>query len=393
MDKQKRNLSKQTLSIRIFTPVVTLLGHVDHGKTTLLDAIRKTNIASKEHGGITQSIGASKIEFVNEGKIRSITFIDTPGHEAFPKMRERGGMAADIGLLVVSSVDGVMPQTKESIHVLKSSKIPLIVVLSKFDLPEKNPEKVKGELMKEGIALEGYGGDVPIIEISAKTNTNIKELLSLILLVDELKSENKTRAAVKSFGDARQSSQGEFQAVVIDSKQDIRRGPLATIVIKNGTIRIRDEIVSEGISGRVKSLNDLNGRRLESVTIGEPVEVLGFEKAPAVGSIVKKKGAGVSHKESGKGYSVLQPVASNAKRQTIPATTALAQDDTHLLSVILCADTFGSLEAILNALPGQINVIHKKTGEITPADIILAKSTGALVIGFNTKLKPEILKL
>src|SRR3990172_5613011 len=187
-------MDKKNTTIQDFPPVVAVLGHVDHGKTTLLDTFRKSSVAEREHGGITQKIGASTVEVEpfdgtqgkHEGKKRKITFIDTPGHEAFAKMRSRGAQAADIGLLIVSSVDGVMPQTKESISLLKASGVPFIVVLTKSDSEQKNPEKVKQQLIKEEVALEGYGGDVPVIEVSAKQNTNIKELLDLIILVNDL---------------------------------------------------------------------------------------------------------------------------------------------------------------------------------------------------------------
>ncbi|MEK7502469.1 MAG: GTP-binding protein, partial [Patescibacteria group bacterium] len=257
---------------KFYPPVVAVVGHVDHGKTTLLDTIRKSNIAQREHGGITQRIGASKIEFINEGEKRAITFIDTPGHEAFSNMRGRGVAAADIGLLIVSSVDGVMPQTKESIKFLKEADVPFIVVLTKSDLPQKNPEKVKRELLKAGVLLEGYGGDVPVIEVSAKTDTNIKELLSLILLVLEMKNEGLGS-----------SEEGEFKGVVIESKRDQRIGPVSTVVIKNGILSVRDEISADEILGRVKSLTDTLGKRVNRVTVGEAVEVLGFEKVPQVG--------------------------------------------------------------------------------------------------------------
>ena len=188
MDK---NTDKKLNDKSYFPPVVAVLGHVDHGKTSLLDSIRKTSLAAREYGGITQSIGASSIETIYEEKKARITFIDTPGHEAFSDMRSRGAIASDIGLLIVSSVDGVKPQTKESIQLLVASGLPFIVVLTMSDLPTKNPEKVKQELIRENILLEGFGGDVPVIEVSAKTNHNIKELLDLILLVADLKNINE----------------------------------------------------------------------------------------------------------------------------------------------------------------------------------------------------------
>lgn len=354
-------------SQHFFPPVVAVLGHVDHGKTTLLDAIRKTDIASKEHGGITQKIGASKIEFIHEGEKRQITFIDTPGHEAFSKMRGRGLQAADIGLLVVSSVDGVMPQTKESINLLKNTKIPFIAVLTKSDLPNKNTEKVKQQLLKEDVELEGAGGDVPLIEVSAKvasdaakTNRNIKELLELILLLFELKEKKPSEDA-------------EFQAIVIESKLDSKKGPVTTIVIKNGTLKLRDEIYSEGKTLRVKLITNDKGERLKKAFPGDAVEILGFEKVPSVGSTVTKRALDFP----------THPIPSSLQRLEKKTT----------LSVVLCADTLGSLEAIVSVFPKEIKVVLQKTGDITPSDILFAKSANAIVLGFNVKINTETLRL
>lgn len=346
-----------------FPPVVAVLGHVDHGKTTLLDTIRKTGVAAKEHGGITQKIGASSVETPHEGKKRWVTFIDTPGHEAFAKMRGRGAQAADIGLLIVSSVDGVMPQTKESISLLKASKVPYIVVLTKSDDVQKNPEKAKQQLIKEEVMLEGYGGDVPVIEVSAKTGSNIKELLDLILLVSDLHPRENI------------NSDSSLSAIVIESKQDPKAGAKATIVIKNGKISVRDDITTGEVSGRVRSLISDTGKTVQFATIGEAVEVLGFDKAPGVGNTVYK-GAEKQEEE------VIQE--KEVKRNL---------DGEEIISLILVADTLGSLEAIIASLPPKINLISKKTGEISTADVLLAKSIGALVLGFNIKIRPDVAKL
>ncbi len=346
-----------------YPPVVAVLGHVDHGKTSLLDAIRKTDIALKEHGGITQRIGASKIEFIHEGTKRQITFIDTPGHEAFAKMRGRGVSAADVGLLVVSSTDGVMPQTKESISLLKDTEIPFIVVLTKSDLPNKNAEKVRQQLLKVDVLLEGYGGDIPAIEVSAKTNSNIKELLELILLVFEVKGENP------SF-----SENGQFKAIVIESKLDQKAGPKATIVIKNGSISIQNEISADGETGRVRTIIDDKGIHLKKATVGDAVEILGFEKVLPVGSIV-----------------IRGPDKGSSNDATPRSTTESLERST--LSIVLCADTLGSLEAIVNAIHKEVNIVLQKTGEVSPADVLFAKSVNAIVIGFNTRVRPDITKL
>lgn len=355
-------MDKKNTENQFFPPVVAVLGHVDHGKTTLLDTIRKTSIAAREHGGITQKIGASSVEITHEGEKRRITFIDTPGHEAFAKMRGRGAQAADIGLLIVSAVDGVMPQTKESIALIKASGVPYIVVITKIDSEEKNPEKAKKQLAAEEVMLEGYGGDVPLIEVSAKTGSNIKELLDLILLVNDLHPKKEEI-----------SPNSPLKAVVIESKQDPKAGAKASIVIKNGKIAVRDEINAGKVTGRVRSLISDNGAQVKEAGIGEAVEILGFETAPTVGDIVYK-GTEIAVKES---------EDENSRN---------AHDET-AISLILVADTLGSLEAILASLPPKINVISKKTGEITTADVLMAKSIGALVLGFNIKIKPDVTKL
>lgn len=361
----KKNETQNTHS-EVFPPVVAVLGHVDHGKTTLLDAIRRTNVAEREHGGITQKIGASSIFVDHEGKKRKITFIDTPGHEAFSKMRGRGVQAADIVLLIVSSSDGVMPQTRESINLIKASKLPFIVVLTKADLPDKNPEKVKQQLLKEGLTLEGFGGDTPVIEISAKTNLNIKELLDLILLVYDVKEHSK--ASIKS----------PFAAVVIESRLDPKAGPRATIVIKNGTVKVREELDSDGIKAKVRNLINDKGEQLKEAAVGEAVEVLGFEAVPSVGGIVTHKGE--DYKE---------PV----KEEKVGQKFGRAEEDDGFPSFILCTDSQGSLEAILEALPEGLKIAMQKTGDIETSDVLFAKSIGAVVLGFNVKIKPDIAKL
>ncbi|MBI2028104.1 MAG: GTP-binding protein [Candidatus Levybacteria bacterium] len=367
--KVHKQSSKESVN---YPPVVAVLGHVDHGKTTLLDAIRKTDVVTREHGGITQGIGASSIEIAVEGKKRKITFIDTPGHEAFSLMRGRGTQAGDLGLLVVSSIDGVMPQTRDSIKLLKEGKIPFIVVLTKIDLPEKNEDKVKRQLLKEEVLLEGYGGDVPYIAVSAKENINIKELLELILLVFDM-------GGTKDL-----SEKGQFKAIVIESRLDQKAGPRATIVIKNGSLSIRDEIICNSLIARVRTIINDKGQHLNTAKLGEAVEVLGFEKVPPIGEIVTKKGAEVAHDPA------KQDVGSPRPLEIPP--DFLAPKEEPKLSVILCADNLGSLEAISKAIPQEISIVLQKTGDISSADILLAKTMNAIVLGFNIKIKPEILK-
>jgi len=333
MDKNESNK-------KIFPPVVAVLGHVDHGKTTLLDTFRKTSVAEREHGGITQKIGASTVEVEHEGEKRKITFIDTPGHEAFSKMRGRGAQAADICLLIVSAVDGVMPQTKESISLIKASGLPYIVVLTKSDSDQKNPEKAKQQLMAEQVLLEPYGGDIPMMEVSAKTNLNIKELLDLILLVNDVHQRENV------------SESSSLKAIVIESKQDPKSGPRATIVIKNGKISVRDQVTTGEVSGKVRNLITDSGKMINEATIGDAVEILGFEKVPSVGSVVYK------------GSEVQEEDHVNEKE------VKRDLNGEELVSVILVGDTLGSLEAIVASLPVKINVVSKKTGDITTADVL-----------------------
>lgn len=363
MAKIIKNLSKASTPIHSVgnsIPVVTVLGHVDHGKTTLLDAIRKTNVAGGENGGITQKIGASQIKVQHEGKERKITFIDTPGHEAFIQMRGRGAKVADIGLLVVSSVDGVMPQTKESIKILKASNIPYIVVLTKSDVPDKNVEKVQGQLLKEEVMLERKGGDVPVLEVSAKTGKNIKELLDLILLVSDMHPVQPA---------------SQFRGVVIESKLDSKAGPKATVIVKGGKLALRDEVVSEKVQGRVRTLINDKGEQLKDAQTGDAVEVLGFEEVPVVGSIVYKKGEKAD-----------ETVAEAS------LVKAFREGSENLLRVIIVADSYGSLEAITAKVEEKINIVSQKTGEVTPADLDFAKSVGAIILGFNAKISTSVEK-
>jgi translation initiation factor IF-2 len=369
MSKQE---ATKVQSTQQFPPVVAVLGHVDHGKTTLLDTIRKSSIADREKGGITQKIGASSVAIMHEGKERWITFIDTPGHEAFTKMRSRGAQAADLSLLVVSAVDSVKPQTKESIEALKTAKTPFIVVVTKADLPTKNIEKVKQEITNEEITLEEYGGETPFMEVSAKTNLNIKELLDLILLMFDM---HKTPTYAKDI-----SSDNPLEAVVIESKLDVRIGPKATAIVKNGKISVREDVLIDGQIFKVRTLFDTNGKPITSATVGEAVEILGFTSVPHVGSLITNKNSDI--------------VGRLEEEKPLKREMEYIRKEVHKgISVFIVADTQGSLEAIVNALPEGIKLVHQKTGEVNDADVLMAKSTGSILLSFNTKLKPDIITL
>ncbi len=348
-------------------PVVAVLGHVDHGKTTLLDAIRKTNVAGGEHGGITQHIGAYQITFKN----RLITFIDTPGHEAFAKMRSRGAGIADIAILVVSADDSVQPQTIESIGQINAAGIPMIVAVNKIDLPSANISKVKQDLAKAGVQLEGFGGDVPAALVSAKQGKGIPELLDLILLVGDMKGLPS-------------ELRGNLEVGVIETKVDKGRGMVATVLVKKGMLSIGSTLYEGTIQVcKVRAMISDTGSRLTAVTPGTPAEVLGFSKLPEVGAILGSVPVQVQK--------IAPEQVKEQKDMVADFLSSMEEAEKKKLKIILKADTAGSLEAIMEALPkDQVIVVQKGLGDITEADILDAKASQALIIGFNVKASSSI---
>jgi len=351
-------------------PIVTILGHVDHGKTSLLDFIRKAAVASREHGGITQAIGAYQIE--HEGS--AITFIDTPGHAAFEKMRSRGAKVADIAVLVVAIDDGLMPQTIEAIKHIKAAKVAMVVAVNKVDLPGINKtaqmEKIKKQLSDRDVLIEEYGGDVPIVEVSAKTGLGVDKLLEIIQLVAEV-SEFKGDPEVPATG------------VVVESKLDKFKGPIATVIVQNGTLRKGEAIVMAGIKAKVRGLIDFTGKQLDLAGPSTPVEILGLEEVPPVGAELGKESSTKEEKQA--------QVASILDR--------LKKDETSTLKVVIRADVAGSLEAIEDALQKfneeaeHVKVVSSNTGDISEGDVKMAASTGAIIIGFNVKVANQTMKL
>lgn len=355
-------------------PIVTIMGHVDHGKTTLLDAIRKTNVVAVEHGGITQHIGAYQITLGPQtegqgphGTVSNsslITFIDTPGHAAFEKMRSRGAEVADIVVLVVAANDGVKPQTVEAIKHIKRAGKPTIVAITKVDLPNINIEKVKSELAKEDIIVEGHGGQIPVVEVAAPKGSGIHELLEVISLVWEMAPEPRLTAE-------------PLEAVVVESFLDKNRGPIVTVIIKKGTLKVRQKIAVDHQTITVRALIDDNGVNVKEAEPGKPVEILGFKKLLDVGSIVSDKTA---------------TAASQAKA---PASLAdiIAKSETakNKFKMVLKADVAGSLEAIIENLPENVLILSSSTGEVTDRDIAFAKTASAPIIAFNIKITPQIL--
>ncbi len=365
----KKNL---TSALPIRPPVVTILGHVDHGKTTLLDAIRTANVAVREHGGITQHIGAYQIIYKNS----PITFIDTPGHAAFSAMRSRGARVADIIILVVAADDGVKPQTKEAIKIAKETKVPIIVAANKMDLPGANLEKLKQQLSQEGVLVEGYGGDVVILPISAKTKQGLDDLLGMIVLVaqmQELKADPKTTPS----------------AVVIESRLDRNRGPVATVIVKEGTLKAGDRIEVEGITGKIKALIDDQGKNIKEAQPAKPVEILGLSQVPSVGTVIEEaKGVPAKRQVSIR----RSPAYQMQTIDSLPTLLTPVSTDKKL-SVVLKADVAGSLEAIVESIPKEIKIVSMATGNITPSDILQASSVGGLVIGFNVGFTTEAERL
>ena len=366
-------------------PVVVVMGHVDHGKTSLLDRIRKTDVARREKGGITQHIGASQVELSNGKKI---TFLDTPGHEAFTTLRARGAKVADIAVLVVAADDGVMPQTIEAINHAKDAGIPIIVAVNKIDLPQANPDKVLRELSEHGLIPEEWGGDTPVVKVSAKTGEGIDELLEMITLVAELE-------------ELKANPKGKTKAVIIETKLDPKRGPVATAIVQNGTLKIGDIFVAGATHGRVRAMIDDKGRRLREAPPGTPVEILGFEELPEPGDILIV----VPDEKTAK---TLAEQRKRQKEQEKLKGTALKLEDIYEkiqsgelkeLKIILKADTIGSIEALKKALEDlstkkvKVSIIHSGVGAISESDIMLAKASGAIVIGFNTRPNPAARKL
>lgn len=371
-NKQKENMVNRP-------PVVVVMGHIDHGKSTLLDYIRKTNIVEKETGGITQTISAYEvIHKAEDEQNKKITFLDTPGHESFSKMRERGAEIADIAILIVSASEGVKPQTIEAWKTIVESKIPYIVAINKVDRPEANVEKTKQELAENEIYLENYGGKVPFVEISAKTGTGVEELLSLILILAEM--ENLTG-----------NSALDASGFVIEVNLDSRRGIMATLVIKNGSIKKGMTVTVGDTMCSTRIIENFLGKTIDEATFSSPIRVVGFDKMPQVGAQFKtfqKKSDAIKYTEN---YHNLTLSPNHDSR-----TSKSAETSKKILPIILKADVSGSIEAIekeitkINSGPSSTNaefkIVLKGIGPISESDIKnVSSGADAIVIGFNVK--------
>jgi translation initiation factor IF-2 len=366
-------------------PVVTILGHVDHGKTTLLDSIRKSNIVAKEHGGITQHIGAYRVLHGN----RSITFIDTPGHEAFTQLRARGANLTDIVILVVAADDGVMPQTKEAINHAKAADVPIIVAINKIDKKDVDIEKVKQQLSKEGLLVESWGGDIVSVEISAKEKTQLNELLEMILLLSDM-MELKANPSI------------EAQGIILEARLDATKGPVATVIILHGTLQQGESFISGNTYGKVRALFDENGKPLKSAGLSIPVEVLGFTDVPSAGDIFQV----IPDPEKAKKISQIRNSQIEKKDAPEPEHLTLDQlfkkleeGEVKELALIIKADVQGSVEVLTDILPSlsteevKIKIVHYATGNITETDVLLASASNAIILGYNTKATQKILDL
>lgn len=333
-------------------PIVTVMGHIDHGKTSLLDKIRSTDVVKRESGGITQHIGAYQVQ--------GITFIDTPGHAAFCDMRSRGAQITDIVVLVIAATEGIMPQTKECIQHIKNTNIPFIVAMNKMDLEGASPEKIKGQLVEAGFTPEEYGGQVAVIPVSAKTGQGIDKLIDLIRLnaeIMELKSE----------------PQSPLQAFIIESKLDKSRGPVASLIVQKGTISTGDVVYADDVLCKVKALVDDKGQSIKSAGPSTPVEVLGFELVPCVGSLVTKE--------------IHAPVASVCKPKYE------YDEENPKLKIILKADVEGTLQALKRSFSNDVYILSEGIGAITDTDVFMADTGKAQIFSFGVNTPKQILKL
>jgi len=361
-------------------PVVTIMGHVDHGKTTLLDAIRETSVVDSEAGGITQHIGAYQAEV--DG--RRITFLDTPGHEAFTAMRARGAKVTDVAVLVVAADDGVMPQTRESISHARAAQVPIVVAVNKMDMPDANVDRVKSELAAEGLQPEDWGGTTQFSAVSAKLKENLDDLLAKILLVADAELDLRANAGADASG------------VVIESRLDVGRGPVATVLVHRGTLRVGDAAVAGDASGKVRALYDYRGEKVKEAGPGDPVEILGFDHPPTAGEFVRV----VEHERQAKHLANIraerlrrEQFAQRPRRRVSLETLHedLQAGEVQDLNIVLKGDVQGSVEALLGELQKiqdaevRVTVIHTGVGGITENDVNLASASDALVVGFNVR--------
>jgi translation initiation factor IF-2 len=365
-------------------PVVTIMGHVDHGKTTLLDAIRQSAVVETEAGGITQHIGAYQVD--HNG--RRITFLDTPGHEAFTAMRARGAKVTDIAVLVVAADDGVMPQTRESIAHARAAGVPIVVAVNKMDVPDANPTRVRTELAAEDLQPEEWGGNVQFSDVSAREKENLDDLLERVLLVADAELELTANPNTEASGP------------IIESRLDVGRGPVATVLVHRGTLHVGDAIVAGDAWGKVRALYNYRGEKMKEARPGDPVEILGFDKPPPAGEVARvvDKESHARHLAGLRGQRLRTEQLAQRSKQGVRLEDLFAQMQEGAvqdLNLVLKGDVGGSVEAAVSELSKiqhpevRVNVIHQGVGGITEGDIMLASASNAMVVGFNVRPNVE----
>jgi translation initiation factor IF-2 len=369
-------------------PVVTIMGHVDHGKTSLLDAIRETAVVETEAGGITQHIGAYQVDV--DG--RKVTFLDTPGHEAFTAMRARGAKVTDIAVLVVAADDSVMPQTKESISHARAAEVPIVVAVNKIDLPDANPDRVKSDLAAEGLQPEDWGGETQFALVSAKQKLNLDDLLERILLVADAELDLKANPKAEASGP------------IVESRLDVGRGPVATMLVQRGTLRVGDAIVAGDAHGKVRALNDYRGEKVKEARPGTPVEILGFDTTPQAGELARvvenEREARQLAQRRGQRLRTEQLAQRSKGGVSLESLFSQLQEGAvQDLNLIVKGDVAGSVEALVSELAKfehrevRVNVIHQGVGPISEGDVTLASASSALVVGFNVRPNAEARQL
>jgi len=379
-----RTVPEEKANLQPRPPVVTILGHVDHGKTSLLDAIRRTRIAAQEVGGITQHIGAYQVDYQGQ----PITFLDTPGHEAFTAIRARGARVTDIAVLVVAADDGIMPQTLEAINHAKAANVPIVVAINKMDLPGADPERVKRQLSEQDLLVEDWGGNTISVEVSARTGNGLDDLLGNILVVAEV-AELKANPDKAAAG------------VVIEAKLDRKRGPTATLLVQEGTLRVGDLIVAGNTWGRVKAITDHLGKSIKTLLPGGPGEALGFGSLPEAGDlfsvVANERAARAIVGEREKLHSSQQ---SQARVLTLDEVVKqIGAGDIKELNLVLKADVRGSVEALTQALEGltaeeaKVRILHSGSGTVTESDVLLASASKAIVLAFTIGTEPSAERL
>ena len=386
LDKELDAENEDDLEIR--PPVVTVMGHVDHGKTRLLDAIRQTNVIEGEAGGITQHIGAYQVWTEHEEIERAITFIDTPGHEAFTAMRARGAQVTDLAILVVAADDGIMPQTVEALNHAQAANVPIVVAVNKVDKPEANPSRVRQQLTEYGLVAEEFGGDVMFVDVSARQGTGIQELLDAVLLVAD--------AGLDLTANPNKAARG----VAIEAKLDKGRGSIATVLIQSGTLRIGDSIVAGTAFGRVRAMLDENGDAVEEAWPSRPVQVQGLNSVPRAGDVFivteeDRMARQIAEKREAVQRNAL--LAKARKRISLEDfTRALEEGKVETLNLIIKGDVSGAVEALEESLlkievddTVQLRIIHRGVGAVTESDVNLATIDNAIIVGFNVRPDPK----